>query len=236
MLNRFSETKLVQCVSQNEDNPNPIQTGALAHFISYTIGLTTQVNGGVAINGIVIPQGNSSFSRQGDYVYLKKTHLQLKLEMTNNAAQTPTQFRVILAKLRRYNSPAGTTNQLESSLFLDPTGVAFGHATGGKTGIDLMMSPINKRSWVIYKDFKFTLQNFNDLGTAPATIYNKYPCYKDFYCNLPYFKKVKYGTSNLPLDIDYRYTLIMYSHNISRTAASDGFECSLRGTTSYVDN
>jgi hypothetical protein len=135
---------------------------------------------------------------------------------------------MLVIKLRRYNNPAGVTPVPDESLFLDPQGNKFGHASAGKTGLDLMMQPTNKRDFIIYRDQKFTLQNYNQLSTTSA-IYNKYQCYKDIRVNLPYFKKTKYGVSNLPIDMDYRYTIIFYAHNVSRETSSEDFEVTTRG-------
>lgn len=236
-INRFSETKLVQCAAQTETPPVAIQAGAQAYFIAYNIGLNATTAGGIPVNGIEIVKGTNSFNRVGEYIFLKKTHWSLKLEMTNANTATPTQFRIMLVKLRRYNNPAGTSPALQDTLFIDSEGAKFGHATSGKTGIDLMLQPTNKRDWVVYRDFKCTLQNYNDITSGNSTIYNHYPCFKDFQLDLPYFKKTKYGfNNNLPIDMDYRYTLIVYSHNINRSNLANDFEMSLRGTTSYTDN
>ncbi|AXQ66226.1 MAG: putative capsid protein [Cressdnaviricota sp.] len=234
-LNQFSENKLVACADSNQLAPTAIQTGAQAFFVAYNIGIAPTFTGSYILDGIRILQGVDNRSRIGDYIYLQKTHLTIKLEMINANTVTPTQFRMLVIKLRRYNNPAGVTSVPEESLFLDPDGSKFGHATAGKTGLDLMMQPTNKRDWVILKDQKFTLQNFNQLSTTSA-IYNHYPCYKDIQVNLPYYKKTKYGTNNLPIDMDYRYTVIFYAHNVSRETSSEDFEVTTRGTTSYKDN
>lgn len=235
MLNRYSENKLIACADSNQLAPTAIQTGAQAYFVAYNIGISPTFTGSYILNGIRILQGVDQQSRIGDYIYLQKTHLSIKLEMTNANTVTPTQFRMLVIKLRRYNNPAGVTSVPEESLFLEPDGTKFGHATSGKTGLDLMMQPTNKRDWVILKDIKFTLQNFNQLSSTTA-IYNHYPCYKDIQVNLPYYKKTKYGGSNLPIDMDYRYTVIFYAHNVSRETSSEDFEVTTRGTTSYKDN
>jgi len=234
-LNKFSENKLIACADSNQLPPTAIQTGAQAYFVAYNIGLAPTFTGSYILNGIQFQPGTSAGQRIGDYVYLMKTHLTIKLEMINANTQTPTQFRMLVIKLRRYNNPAGVTSVPEESLFLEPTGTKFGHATAGKTGLDLMMQPTNKRDWVILKDQKFTLQNYNNLNQATA-IYNHYPCYKDIQLNLPYYKKTKYGSSSLPIDMDYRYTVIFYAHNVARETSSEDFEVTTRGTTTYKDN
>ena len=236
VLHNFSENKLVAIAGQSETPPVVIQTGAQAYFIAYNIGINASTSGGIGVNGIRIAKGTDFNERVGDYIYLKKTHLSIKLEMTNANNSTPTQFRILLVKLRRYNNPAGITPLLNETLFLDTEGQKFGHATSGKTGIDLMMQPTNKRDWVIFKDFKCVLQNYNDITGGSATIYNHYPCFKDFSMNCPFWKKTKYGTGDLPIDIDYRFTLVMYAHNINRSNLANDFETSIRGTTSYTDN
>lgn len=235
-LNKFCENKLVPCNDFNQVTPAPIQTGAQAYFTAFNIGVSPTFTGSRSLDGIFIEQGTESRKRIGDYIYLMKTHLNFKLEMINANTITPTQFRMIVIKLRRYNNPAGVTSVPEESLFLRSDGTKFGHATAAITGLDLMMQPTNKRDWVIYKDIKFTLQNYNQLSSTSA-IYNNYGCYKDIQINLPHYKKTKYGfENNLPIDMDYRYTVIFYAHNVSRETSSEDFEITSRGTTSYKDN
>lgn len=236
MLSKFSETKIIACKNQDQITPVAIQTGAQAYFTAFNIGLNPTDSNFNPIGGIQITQGVDADNRVGDYVYLRKTHITLKVEMINANTVTPTQFRIIVFKGRRSNNPYFTSPSAQSTLFLQPDGLKAGHITSGLTGLDLMMLPLNKRDWVIKFDKRFTMQNYNQLSQSTA-IYNHYPCFKDFKMNLPYYAKTKYGGSNnLPIDLDYRWNIIIYSHNVSRETSSEDFECTLRGTTTYQDN
>lgn len=240
MLNKYQENKLIACGSQNETQPSPIQTGAQATFIAYNLGTQVVFNGATTIGGINMNQGTAENERIGNYAFYKKTHLTLRLEMNTGSNAPPIQFRVIVAKLRRYANPAGITPSFASSGFMEPDGTPFGHTTSGRTGLDLMMLPLNKRQWVIYKDMKFVLQPYNDLGTTSTNIiYNNYPACKELFLNLPHYKKCFFdGPSAItPNDLEFRYQVIIYAHSLGRSGiVADSYECSLRGTTSFTDN
>lgn len=238
-MNTIGETKLVPTKSFDESAPNPIQAGAQAYFFAFNVGTSSIFTNATPVNGIEISQGTAFNERVGNYAYYKKTHFSVKLEMTtSDAGKPPTQFRMIVFKIRRQSSPSGITANFSTDGFLRGDGLSFGHATSGVTGLDLMMQPLNKRDWVIYKDIKFVLQNYNSLNGAPQLIYNHYPAYKDIQLDLPYYKKAYMGgnTGISPTDLNFSYGIVFYAHTLGRDGiAADGFEVSQRGTTSFCD-
>ena len=238
-INNIAESKLLALAAQNERNPIPIQTGAQATFIAFNLGATAAFTGSVPLNGIQIAQGTGFNERNGNYVYFKKTHLVSRIEMNAAENAPPVQFRMIVAKLRRQNSPEGITASWQSSGFLDSSGLPFGHVTSGKTGLDLMMQPLNKRQWVIYCDKKFILQPYNDFPPQAGQtniIYNHYPSQKELQFNLPYYKKTYINASNEPEDLAYRYIVIVYGHTLGRSGiVATSYEQNIRGTTSFAD-
>jgi hypothetical protein len=236
-VNQIAETKLISCVPENERQPVPIQTGAQATFVSFNTGVTSLFPDSLAVDGISVPLGTAFNQRNGNYIYYKKTHFVIRTEMNATANAPPIQFRMIVAKLRRQNSPEGVTALWDTTGFLDSAGLPFGHGTSGKTGLDLMMQPINKRQWVTYCDKKFVLQPYNDfVGSGTNIIYSHYPASKEIQMNLPYFKKVYMTSSNLPEDMAYRYIIVTYAHTLGRSGIpADSYEQSFRGTTSFAD-
>lgn len=239
-VNQIAESKLLACVPENERQAAPIQVGAQATFISFNTGTNASFTDSLPVDGVLIGPGTGFDQRTGNYVYYKKTHGTIRTEMNAEANLPPTQFRMIIAKLRRQNSPEGQTANFAASGFLNNAGLPFGHSTGGTTGLDLMMQPLNKRQWVIYKDTKFILQAYNDFPSTPGVtniIYSHYPACKDVSFNLPYYKKTYINAgSNLPEDLAYRYVIVTYGHTLGRSGIlADAHEQSFRGTTSYSD-
>ncbi len=236
-VNNIAESKLLACVQEDERQPAPIQTGAQAQFVSFNTGLTASFTDSLPVDGILVGPGTGFNQRTGNYIYYKKTHGTIRVEMNVGSNAPPIQFRTIICKLRRQVTPEGITPNAATSLFLDNAGTAFGHSTGGKTGLDLMMQMTNKRQWVIYKDMKYVLQPYNDFAAGEtAIIYNHYPASKEISFNLPYYKKVYMTTSNLPEDMAYRYVIVTYAHTLGRSGiAANAFEQSFRGTTSFSD-
>lgn len=241
MLNRFSENKLIPLDAQNETPPTAIQAAAQATFICYVLGTTNAgISSAIPVDGINMSQGTNDNQRVGNYAYYKKSHATLRIEMNAGNNAPPIQFRFIVAKLRRYANPSGITPTFDTSGFTDESGGTFGHATGGKTGLDLMMQPMNKRLWVIYKDFKFILQPYNDLASGGTSIiYNNYPACKEIVLNMPHYKKAFFNgnTALSPNDLDTKYIIVMYAHTLGRSGVvANSYDCSLRGTTSFSDN
>ena len=238
-MNMIGETKLTPTKSFDEKAPVPIQVGAQAYFFAFNVGSSAIFTSATPVDGITISQGTGFNERVGNYVYYKKTHFSIKLEMTtSDSGRPPTQFRMIVFKIRRQVSPSGLTANFSSDGFLRGDGLSFGHATTGVTGLDLMMQPLNKRDWIIYKDTKFVLQNYNSLNGAPQLIYNHYPAYKDVQLDLPYYKKSYMGgnTGISPTDLNFSYGVVIYAHTLGRDGIpADGFEVSQRGTTSFSD-
>ena len=77
IMNKMSETKLLQTQPFNESTPTAIQTAAIAYYWSGVMqsipsGWDTSLHN---LAGIVTTQGLGGFNRIGDYVYYKKTHL-----------------------------------------------------------------------------------------------------------------------------------------------------------------
>lgn len=242
LMNKVSETKYKKVTAKDEVAPSAIQAGALAHQVSFVLGGVPSVWGSdyTDIGGISIVQGAAESNRIGDYTYLKKTHLNLEIDMkdpTGGVSNTtlPCEFRVVVFKARRQAMPAGTTRSPQNSLFLDEICNDFGHQTSGKNGTDLMVQPLNKRHFTIYKDMKFMLSN--PLNPSLGSAYSgHYPCMKRITLNLPHYIKAHYEDSNLPTNYDYHFGVAIYARSLDKDTKADNWEVNLRGTTTYSDN
>lgn len=237
MMSKMSETKLIQCTAYEEVAPKAIQTGAIAYYTSFI--MTNKPPGWDAnfnlLGGISTSQGLTGNSRVGDYIYLKKTHLVFQIDMNESSSYTaPIEFRMIVAKARTGVLPVGYTYTPSTTLFLNNQGYPIGHATSGVTGTDLMLQPINKRDWVVYRDQKFTLSTPDTAGGGMNYFYKSR---KNVFLNLPYYAKTRINSStSLPEDLDTHYIIMFYASSIGKDRVASDFEVSVRGTTSFTDN
>lgn len=240
-LRNFAETKLLATTPQQEVIPGPIQTGALAFYKAFVMDTRPAAWDAniVELGGITHDQGTGGNQRVGNYVYFKKTHLSVQLDM-NFASQPrpPCEFRCVVVKARQSVMPAGNTDNPATSLFLNNLGAPIGYTTAGVTGMDVMLQPINKRDWVVAKDFRFTLsapfKSDSDGGNVGYS--GKYPNRKSFFLNLGYWKKTRMNAvSNTPEDLDPRYIVYIFASRIGKDEQANLWEVSMRGTTSFND-
>lgn len=246
VLKNISESKLSAITPTTEAVPSAIQTGAQAYkYVSVLgVGVPSTWSGiNHSLGGVSFPVGTGPNNRVGQYVYLRKTTIQMSIEATLPVDNPfPLKFRMIVFKARRAFSPAGVGYNPATTLFLKENGDPFGHATGGVNGVDLMLQPLNKRNWSILKDQKFMLQppatltgsSFNPATTAITTS-SKYPNEKSIFLQLPHQIKARFAVDE-PDDYDYRYCIAIYAHCITRDTYSNSWEVSIRGTTSALDN
>lgn len=242
LLSKFSETKYKRVKQINEQQPAAIQAGALAHMTNFVLGGVPTAWGSdyTDIEGITITQGAAESNRVGDYTYLKKTRVSLEIDMkepTGGVANTtlPCEFRVIVFKSRRQAMPTGTSRAPQQSLFIDEICNDFGHQTAGINGTDLMLQPVNRRHFTIYKDMKFMLSNPLN-PTLGAAYSGHYPCMKRIYLDLPHYIKAHYENENFPTNYDYHYGIAVYARSLDKDTKADNWEVNIRGTTTYVDN
>lgn len=234
---QMSETKLIACTQFEEKAPKAIQTGAIAYYSSY---IMTNVPPGWDGNfnnlgGIATAQGTGGNNRVGDYIYLKKSHVNFQIDINETSGFTaPIEFRMIVAKARTGVLPVGYTYTPSTTLFLNTVGFPIGHATSGVTGTDLMLQPVNKRDWTVFKDMKFTLSSPD---TAGGGMNYFYPSRKNVLLNLPYYGKCRVNTSTgLPEDLDTHYIIMIYGSSVGKDRSAADWEVSTRGTTSFTDN
>lgn len=236
--NNLSETKLLPTTVYNELPSIPIQLGAIATYVGFVMndipsGWDSSLN---KLGGIGMGQGLTGSQRIGNYVYLKKTHLNLQVDIneTSQSYQPPNEYRLLVVKQRGSVIPAGLTDTPQTSLFLNTIGAPQGYTTGGFNGMDCMLAPVNKRDWVVFRDQKFTLST---PSTAGGGMNYKYPSRKNLMINLPYWAKTRYHpTTNLPEDLDTHYLVYLFASAIGKDRSSNNWEVTTRGTTSYSDN
>lgn len=240
MLVPYAESKLSGVSSLNEAVPSSIQLGSQVYKYTFVLGniSPSSWSGFNALGGFSFSQGVDIASRIGNYMYLKNTTLNLSIHMNSTSDhQMPTQFRMIVFRTRRSNSPAGVSYDPDKSLFLNQVGDRFGAGTSLINGNDLMLQPLNRRDFIVVCDKRFTLQNQleNDsIVTARGGVF--YPTYKMFRVNLKHNAKVHFSTgASEPNDFDFHYGVAIYAARIGRDQNAANWEVNLRGTTSATD-
>jgi hypothetical protein len=211
------------------------------------------------LNGISIAQGNNHQQRDGDYVWLKKSHATFQVEMipTQSANHGLIQFRLLVVKAREAVTPAGLVYTPQSSLFIQNSGTANGYLSvqSGTAPDDItpmnefqiQNMPINKRNWVVFKDQRFTLSQPDtiqpDAPTGVNQLYfsSKYPCRKNFTINMNHFKKCKYQDTtgvneDYPMNYDPKYLVIIFAQPVGNAVRPAGnWTVHMTGTTSFTD-
>jgi hypothetical protein len=234
VVNSIAETKLIPIRPLVEAAPVAIAIGAIAYKYGMVIG--DSIPSGwdstmQTIGGTRIALGDTNENRNGAYVYLKKSHLNLEIDM-NQGFETNTlhEFRVLVFK-RRGTNPAGINYDPAYTIFLGENGKSFGPSTGSRNGTDLMVGMKNQREWVFWRDQKFTLSPTLTVpqGTETAIGFNsKYQSKKRFKIALPYFAKTKYGdVTDQPTDIDTRYGIYIFARSISKDQPANRWEVNM---------
>lgn len=245
-MSKMSETKLIAI---NDVNPgaingtpsNVVGTGANPRVYAWRGILGgNPINwdsGLVNLGGVVAAQGDSAQEHIGNYVYYKKTSINMQLDMVyNDNATKQLQFRMIVCKARQAVLPSGTTELPQTTLFINQIGNQQGFASTGSLAMstfEVMNNPLNKRDWVICRDQKFFMNNPTSMEQG------KYPSRKNFRISLPHYKKTKLNTGGTPLDYDARYLIYIFATvpgALSDAQLPDDFRVAARGTTSFTDN
>lgn len=218
-MGKVNESKVSAMTRFDETNPTPIQALAQAYTTSYVIGsiptVWTGISGINSLTNFAFPKGDNDGQRNGDTIYLKKSQITMDIEMNQTLpGRQVCEFRVIMCKQKRGDTPTGISHAYDENLFLDIDGNYFGHGTPGKNGTDLMLQPINKKYWTVSMDKKFILSPVAD-GASPGSAHTGVNgCKKTFTVKIPFNKKVSFnqtGGVDTPDNVDYRSVLIVYA-------------------------
>lgn len=213
------------------------------------------------MNLFSFPKGDNNNERTGDYMFLKKSHLKMEIQMlpTNSSVslqglQSTTQFRFMIVKANRKYNKLGVSPIAGSSLFLTTENDQFGFGIAGQPStastFSNMSQPINKRKWIVYKDTKFTLstpaQQFTDTSipdsvTSIDTSNSKYPVKKLLKIDLPIYKKTHFDSeSTVPDSVDTQWLLVIQAcptnYCTEGVQAPRNIRLNILGTTSASDN
>lgn len=242
-LRRFSEKKYKGLLDQDEVAPNQIAVGSPTYWLGYVLGKTVpttwvpSVGAWTPLNGFEFIHGIGNNTREGRYMYLNNTTINCSVHMNAQARNTPpVQFRMIVFKARRATIPAGVSYNPGETMFLTTEGSPQG-TNAGMVGNDVMLQPLNKRSWVILHDKRFTLQAPMDSpSTESSSFQGKYASYKRMRIDLSHQIKAAFNAVDLPENYDYNFGILIYASSIGNDALANSWEFNLRGTTTAFDN
>ena len=200
------------------------------------------------------PQGDGNTERNGNYLYLKKTHLKLEIQMLPTSVAAPlqtlnsvTEFRLMIVKANRKYNKLGNSPVPDNSLFLNTQNDQFGLDDVNSTTFVNMQQPINKRKWLVYMDQRFTLSPpaKEAIDDAPEQwAFNaanpKYPVKKFITLDLPIFKKCHFESdSDVPSNVDTQWLMILQgvrsNYCTTNVAAPRDYRLNVLGTTSAGD-
>lgn len=246
VMSKMSETKLVAITPVNPGAANGtpgniLGTGSNPRVYAWRGVLDSVPSawdpGLVALQGIDTLQGDAANQHVGNYIYFKKTSINLQIDMVyNDNATKQLQFRMVVCKARQLATPAGEQDLPQTSLFLNQIGNRQGTSSISSLAMvpfEVMNNPLNKRNWVVLRDQKFFLNNPTSMQQG------KYPSRKNFRITLPHYKKTKITTAGAPLDYDSRYLIYIFATvpgALSNAQLPDDFRVTARGTTSFTDN
>jgi hypothetical protein len=205
------------------------------------------------------PKGDSNLERNGDYMYVKKSHVKFEVQMLPqpgvdfNAQNSTTEFRMIIVKANRKYNKLGASPLAGNSLFLTSENDEFGFGIPGGVSTASVFAnqqqPIDKRKWLVYKDTHFTLsppaQEYGDSSLpqqfATNTANSRYPVKKYFNFDLPIYKKCHFPSdSNRPDNVDTQFLMILQAvrTNYCQDAvdAPRNWRVNILSTTSATDN
>ena len=232
VIQNLSETKLQRLTDRNQTKPSPVELAPLlgpCYYTNYILGESPSTYVGPAgtqafinLDGFRWLQGTQSQNRIGKYIYLKRTTMNLQIQMDPLSRHGETKFRVIVYKSKR-NAVIGTGggNPMDN-LFITHTGSTVGInnvAPIEARSMNFQTWLVNKRNYHIVKDFKFILapQNIAAQGsTDPFTInQSNKPSEKNMTFSLGHYKKTDMSEDNTPTGLKLPILCNYYSYAYS---------------------
>lgn len=206
-LSQVAETFYNPLASVVDSSINGSTNSADVKFKGLTIGQTvpSHLTGYTALNGMDFSSAN------GKYVYVRRGQALITIEMDSTAnSDSLTYVRLIMFKNKRQAEPAGTIADPNTSLFLNNDGTFFGHSSTVFEDKLAMNAPLNKQSFIIYRDHKMILSNPRITPDGDRAYSGKYPVMKQFKFNMPFYIKAMLKGDGTPGDIDYHWNIVAY--------------------------
>ncbi len=253
VLKNTSETKIQALTPKFAIEPKPVEvapTTGPCFFTNYCLGTAPQGwNGptGVAafesLNGFTWPSGTAPNQRIGQYMYLKRTTMNLRIAMDAQSRHGPCKFRVVVYKEKRNRYNTTANGNPCDDLFINQAGQSTGVnavTDVNARALDFNTWLVNKRNYQVVKDIKFILANETlsvQGSTLPANVNQEYRSEKMLKFSLGHYQKAKFDDSNTPQDQMYRYCVSIISMPMSDSISPhDGYKTYVNGVVSVLDN
>lgn len=246
-LNNITETKvdgLQTYIAQPSAAANPIPgTANAGQIVQFHLGPTATLPSSwtgswQSLDGIPNSTGTGSQERVGDYIFMRKTTVNLCVDVVPDQAagvpNAPWEFRVVVGKSNRKYNPAGVAPDPNTRLLLTPSADARGFGTNTDERV-IALSPPNLREFTIISDRKFTLEAQHTNGGALANNNTgHYGCSRTMQITLPHSKKVRFNSQGNPVNYDYHHFILVWARPIGGSSGSR-WNVTTNGSTSYTD-
>jgi len=250
----MAETKVIPWRQQDYVQPVATPTGVGINCVKFIAGQTAlgQYGQYTPVGGFNAPQGDTRNDRDGQFIWLKGSTVNLTVQLDNevpaNFRNDPVTFRVLCFKIKRALSPAGTTISPDTQLFLTNDGSNFGDALpspNNMNAMDMLLQIPNTNNFRIISDRRFTLQHTQQSAAATATnnqtMITNLKNQKILRYNLKHQTKARFSPGGTePVDFDYRYAWAIYAtypmqFPVAQGDAPTTWSASCRGTTTFND-
>jgi len=254
VIQNMSETKIQALRVWSATPPLPVEvlpTSGPCYFTNYCLGTAPTgwngPNGAAAfnnLNGFEWAPGTGANERVGQYMYLKKTTINLRVAMNASSRTGTTKFRVIVYKEKRNRYNTTANGNPCDDLFINQAGKSVGVNTAASVNaraLDFNTWLVNKRNYQLVKDFKFVLAPETlsyQGGSDPRNVNQVSHAEKIMQFSLGHYQKAKFSTAdNTPEDQMYRYCVSIISMPMSDSiAAHNSYKTYVNGVVSCVDN
>jgi len=201
-------------------------------------------------------RGDTNLSRDGDYMYVKKSGIKMEIQMlpysdvaSQLTSQTAVEFRVMVVKANRKYNPLATFSDPGTNLFLTNANGNFGYDGTTESVHTNFQQPINKCQWLVYCDKRFTLTppSVDDIalgGERINTARQNLPTKKYININLPCWKKCHFTNAsgdavNTPDNFDGQFLVILQavraSYCLDDTRRPENWRVNMIGSTQASD-
>lgn len=263
VISKIGETKIQQMTTYYHHNPRPINSSLLPSYSNptycagYVVGTlpsswSSGLSGNIAqydeLRSMTFAKGTDANQRVGNYMFAKRSTINLNIMMRANtnglSFAVPYRFRVVTFRPKTSVKTPGSPSDPTTDLFVGTDGESFGHGSSTSVGfVDLWQSILNKKDYTILGDKKFMLtapgsKTKNDPGFDSHHVNLTGPHSKDYLIRIPYQKKVRYDdVTNQPEDLNMATGILVFAQAVGdHKAATDLWETSVRGVSSFLDN
>ncbi len=246
-IRSMAETKIIALRNSPWVQPINTPTGVGLSAVKFVLGSTAVPQYGAYLpsGGFNAPQGDTKNNRDGQFIYLKGSTVNIQISMDHQPVAGPAglssciSFRAICFKQRRYASPANQTLTPDTNLFLTNAGDNFGDSSAAPANMDpndMLLQPLNTNNFQIISDKKFTLSH-----TTDSEAVQKYKSFKVLRYKLNHNCKARYQTTtDEPIDYNFRYCFAIYAYYPQQLPVSPAdtplsWSAGIRGTTTFND-